>query len=145
MNVSGVSVWMRSHGRGLIVYDNDGAGLGESPALSDFLGVAGGKPQPPVRENSFGGIPFAPPQHPGYGITTAELSEAQRRFTNYARLRILGAGDREYGRGSKQSFEDMGLHKLIDELRDEIADAVNYLTFLDIQLSRWKTTLEEKL
>lgn len=127
------------------MYDNDGAGLGESPALSDFLGVAGGKPQPPVRENSFSGIPIAPPQHPGYGITTAELSEAQRRFTNYARLRILGAGDRDYGRGGKQSFEDMGLHKLIDELRDEIADAVNYLTFLDIQLSRWKTTLEEKL
>jgi len=127
------------------VYDNDGAGLGESPALSDFLGAKSEKSQQKYRGDRVGGIPIAPPQHPGYGITTAELSEAQRRFTNYARLRILGAGDREYGRGGRQSFEDMGLHKLIDELRDEIADAVNYLTFLDIQLSRWKTTLEEKL
>lgn len=127
------------------MYDTDAAGLGESPAITDFLGVAGGKPQPPVREDNTGGIPIAPPQHPGYGVTTEELAEAQRRFTNYARLRIMGTGNREYGRGSKQAFEDMGLHRLIDELRDEIADSVNYLTFLDIQLSRWKTTLEEKL
>jgi len=39
----------------------------------------------------------------------------------------------------------MSYHRLIDELRDEIADAVNYLTFLDIQLSRWKSTLEGRL
>ena len=57
----------------------------------------------------------------------------------------MGAGNREYSRGSKQAFEDMHLHRLIDEMRDEIADAVNYLTFLDIHLSRWKTTLEEEL
>jgi hypothetical protein len=59
-------------------------------------------------------------------------------------MRIVGAGNREYSRGSKQAFEDMGLHRLIDELRDELADAVNYLTFIDVQLSRWKTMLEEK-
>lgn len=127
------------------MYDTDGAGLGESPALADFLGPTGGKPQSIDREGGVSRIPIAPPQHPGYGVTTDQLAEAQRRFTNYARLRILGTGNREYGRGSKQAFEDMGLHRLIDELRDEIADAVNYLTFLDIQLSRWKTTLEEKL
>lgn len=127
------------------MYDNDGAGLGESPALADFLGYKDRKPQQADREDNTGRIPIAPAQHPGYGVTTDQLAEAQRRFTNYARLRILGTGNREYGRGSKQAFEDMGLHRLIDELRDEMADAVNYLTFLDIQLSRWKTTLEEKL
>ena len=126
------------------MYD-DGTGLGESPALTDFLGAKSEKSQQKYRGDRVGGIPIAPAQHPRYGVTTDQLAEAQRRFTNYARLRILGTGNREYGRGSKQAFEDMGLHRLIDELRDEIADAVNYLAFLDIQLSRWKTTLEEKL
>jgi len=126
------------------VYD-DGTGLGESPALSDFLGDTDRNARQAHGQDSFGRIPIAPPIHPRYGVTTQELAEAQRRFTNYARLRIMGTGEREYGRGSKQAFEDMSHHRLIDELRDEIADAVNYLTFLDIQLSRWKSTLEERL
>ena len=125
--------------------DDDTARLGESPAITDFLGIKDRKPRPHPRENRVGGIPIAPLIHPRYGVTTQELAEAQRRFTNYARLRIMGTGEREYGRGSKQAFEDMSYHRLIDELRDEIADAVNYLTFLDIQLSRWKSTLEGRL
>ena len=120
-------------------------GLGESPALADFLGYTGRDPRPGDWSDSSSGVPIAPPIHKGYGVTTQELAEAQRRFTNYARLRITGTGNREYSRGSKQAFEDMGLHRLIDEMRDELADAVNYLTFLDIQLSRWKSTLEERL
>lgn len=127
------------------MYEDDTAGLGESPALTDFLGVKDRKPQQAVGKDSSSGIPIAPAQHPGYGITTEQLAEAQRRFTNYARLRIMGTGNREYSRGSKQAFEDMSLHRLIDELRDEIADSVNYLTFLDIQLSRWKHELEVRL
>ena len=126
------------------MYD-DGTGLGESPALTDFLGAKSEKSQQKYRGDRVGGIPIAPPIHPRYGVTTEELAEAQRRFTNYARLRIMGTGNREYGRGSKQSFEDMSYHRLIDELRDEVADAVNYLTFLDIQLSRWKSELEGRL
>ena len=125
---------------------NDATGrLGETTvhAQADWLGYTNSRQG--NGQDNLGGIPIAPAQHPGYGITTEQLAEAQRRFTNYARLRIVGAGNREYSRGSKQAFEDMGLHRLIDELRDEIADAVNYLTFLDIQLSRWKSTLEEKL
>lgn len=125
--------------------DDDTARLGDAAALSDFLGYKDRKSEQADGEDNTGGIPIAPPIHKGYGITTDELAEAQRRFTNYARLRIMGTGNREYSRGSKQAFEDMGLHRLIDELRDEIADSVNYLTFLDIQLSRWKTTLEERL
>lgn len=144
MNASGVSAWVRSLLRGLIV-DDDTARLGESPAITDFLGHTGRKSRPGNREDNTGGIPFAPPIHAGYGVTTEELAESQRRFTNYARLRIMGTGHREYGRGGKQTFEDMSYHRLIDELRDELADAVNYLTFLDIQLSRWKSTLEERL
>ena len=125
--------------------NDDSARLGDATALSEFLGYQGAESEPADGEDRPVRVPIAPPEHKGYGITTNELAEAQRRFTNYARLRILGTGNREYSRGSKQAFEDMHLHRLIDEMRDEIADAVNYLTFLDIHLSRWKTTLEEKL
>lgn len=123
--------------------DQRGLGTAALNAQADWLGYTDSRQG--NRTNNPASIPIAPAQHPGYGITTDQLAEAQRKFTNYARLRIMGAGNREYSRGSKQAFEDMGLHRLIDELRDEIADAVNYLTFLDIQLSRWKSTLEEKL
>ena len=95
-------------------------------------------------EDTAGSVPVAPPKHAGYGITVDELAQAQRRFTNYARLRLTGVGKRDYDQGGKQAFEDMGLHRLINELRDEVADAVNYLTFLDIQLSRWKLALEDQ-
>jgi hypothetical protein len=125
--------------------NDDPSGLGESPALTDFLGVTDRKPRPGDGTDSAGRIPITPAQHPGYGITTKQLAEAQRRFTNYARLRIMGTGNREYSRGSRQAFEDMSIHRLIDEMRDELADAVNYLTFLDVQLSRWKSELEGRL
>lgn len=125
--------------------DDATAGLGESFANSERNWLGYRKPEPADRQDNPTGIPIAPPKHPGYGVTTDELAEAQRRFTNYARLRIMGTGNREYSRGGKQAFEDMSLHRLIEELRDEIADSVNYLTFMDIQLSRWKRTLEEKI
>ena len=125
--------------------DDSTAGLGEAFANSERHWLGYREPQQDDREDNPVRIPIAPPKHPGYGVTTEELAEAQRRFTNYARLRILGTGNREYSRGAKQAFEDMSLHRLIEELRDEIADSVNYLTFMDIQLSRWKRTLEEKI
>ena len=36
----------------------------------------------------------------------------------------------------------MSPQRILLELRDEIADAVNYLAFLDIQLQRWQRRLE---
>lgn len=123
--------------------NDDSAGLGESPALADFLGFANRASRQGNRTDSPSGLPLAPAQHAGYGITTEQLAEAQRRFTTYARMRLQGTGHRDYSYGNKQAFEDMGIHRLIDELRDEIADAVNYLAFLDIQMSRWKQRMEE--
>ena len=124
--------------------NDDTVRLGDAAAFSaaEWLGYRVTRPD--NWEDTAGNIPVAPPQHTGYGITVDELANAQRRFTNYARLRLTGVGKRDYDHGGRQAFEDMGLHRLINELRDEIADAVNYLTFLDIQLSRWKTALEEK-
>ena len=122
----------------------ESTGLGEHPALSEFLGNTDRKPQQADREDRAGGIPIAPAQHPEYGMTVEQLAESQRRFTNYARLRLQGTGSREYSYGNKQAFEDMDPHRLINEMRDELADAVNYLTFLDIKLARWKHEIEER-
>ena len=70
------------------------------------------------------------------------LKRAHKRFANYARFRIDSIG-REYDDGEQQRFESMSPQRLILEMRDELADAVNYLAFLDIQLSRWAQRLEE--
>lgn len=84
----------------------------------------------------------APVEHEAYGMTTAQLAEAQRKFTDYARLRISGIGHLDYSREESQAFEDMTAVHIAKELRDEIADAVNYLTFLDIKISRWLKQME---
>ena len=86
--------------------------------------------------------PLAQAKHPTYGVTTEQLAEAQRRFCNYARFRITETGDRQYSGSQSQAFESMAPQRILMELRDELADAVNYLTFLDIQLSRWQRRLE---
>lgn len=85
----------------------------------------------------------APVEHLPYGITTQQLADAQESFAAYARGRITGVGNRDYGFGSKQAFEDMPMRTIALELRDELADAVNYLTFLDIKLSRWLKLTED--
>lgn len=123
---------------------NDDSGL-ESVATTsqvDWLGYSGA--QQAGRDDSGEGISFAQAVHPPYGISSDELADAQRKFTTYARLRLQGVGHVQYDRGGKQAFEDMDIHRLINEMRDEIADAVNYLTFMDVQLSRWKNRLESK-
>ncbi len=75
-------------------------------------------------------------------MTVRELAKAQRMFSNYSRFRLQMQG-KEYDEGSEQAFERMTPQRLIMELRDELADAVNYLAFLDVQLSRWQREIEE--
>lgn len=84
----------------------------------------------------------APIEHEPYGMTTEQLAEAQHKFTGYARLRISGIGHLDYSKEHSQAFEDMTAVQIAKELRDEIADAVNYLTFLDIKINRWLKQLE---
>ena len=94
------------------------------------------------RDTHSAGAAVAQAKHPDYGITSEELAEAQRRFCNYARFRITDTGARQYSNARSQGFESMAPQRILMELRDELADAVNYLTFLDIQLSRWQRRLE---
>ena len=123
---------------------NDDSGLEPTTSTSQFDWLGHRRTHQTERNNRAEGIPFARATHPPYGISTDELAEAQRKFTTYARLRLQGVGHVQYDREGKQAFEDMDLHRLINEMRDEIADSVNYLAFMDIQLSRWKNRLESK-
>ena len=123
---------------------NDDSGLEPTTSTSQFDWLGHRRTQQTERNDSSEGIPFARATHPSYGISTDELAEAQRKFTTYARLRLQGVGHVQYDREGKQAFEDMDLHRLINEMRDEIADSVNYLAFMDIQLSRWKNRLESR-
>lgn len=88
------------------------------------------------------GSPIPQVKHQKTSMTVHELANAQRQFSNYSRFRLQMQGG-EYDHGDKQGFESMTPHRLIIELRDELADAVNYLAFLDVQLSRWQRTMED--
>lgn len=124
-----------------LIVDDDAVRLGEHPSYLDWLrSVCRDRRQDQGNDNPVSGQAT----HPGYGITTEQLADAQEQFTAYARSRITGVGNRDYSRGSIQAFENMPVGKLISELRDEIADAVNYLTFIDIQLSRWASVKGSK-
>jgi hypothetical protein len=88
------------------------------------------------------GSPIPQVKHQRSSMTIQELAKAQRMFSNYSRFRLQMQG-KEYDEGTEQAFERMTPQRLIMELRDELADAVNYLAFLDVQLSRWQREIEE--
>lgn len=83
--------------------------------------------------------PFAPP----FGLSTDQLIDHHRRATNYARFRIADAGAREYDRSDHQKIEEYEPARMLLEVRQEIADAINYLVGLDLQLGRWQRRIEE--
>lgn len=84
-----------------------------------------------------------PPLAPPFGLSTDDLVSYHRRATAYARFRIANAGSREYDRGDHQKIEEYEPSRMLLELRQEIADAVNYLVGLDLQLGRWQRRIEE--
>jgi hypothetical protein len=57
----------------------------------------------------------------------------------------MGTGQEQYSRAGHQAFENMSVPRIIDETLDELADIVNYSTFLAITLQRLKQKLEEAL
>lgn len=73
---------------------------------------------------------------PPYGLTVRQLADGQKALAAYARWRLYGVGRDQYDQGDHQKCEDMDIARLILEARDEIADLVNYLTFIDLRLDR---------
>jgi hypothetical protein len=83
------------------------------------------------------------PVYPPFGMTTIEFAECQKQFTNFARTRIYAGA--HYDKLTHQRMEELSAEEIVSELREEIADAVNYLTGLDIYLQRipWKLVEHE--
>jgi len=75
-------------------------------------------------------------------MTTLDLALAQSEFTRYARTRITGVGAEQYDNGHSQKFEEMSVSELVTETLDELADVVNYCTFLAVQLQRLQQRVE---
>jgi hypothetical protein len=74
------------------------------------------------------------PIYPPYGMTTEEFADCQATFTEFARQRIYSG--EEYDKLTHQRMEELTGEQIVNELREEIADAVNYLAGLDIYLAR---------
>lgn len=124
---------------------NDGTGVGSaSPNDRQIGGKSGVRRQDEwLGHGSRNASVF--PTFPQWGITTAQLALAQQDFTTYARDRLMGTGQEQYSRKDHQAFETMDVSRIIDETLDELADIVNYSTFLAITLQRLKQKLEEAL
>lgn len=84
-----------------------------------------------------------PPITPPFGLSVDELLTHHRRATNYARFRIADAGAREYAEENHQRIEEYDPARMLLEIRQEIADAINYLVGLDLQLGRWQRRIED--
>lgn len=121
---------------------DDERGVGEDTGAGNIYRPEIGNVRQVIGSATVAGSQIGQVKHPKSPITVHELSNAQRRFCNYARYRLL-MHSKEYDEGTEQAFERMTPQRLIMEVRDELADALNYLTFLDVQLSRWQRTIEE--
>lgn len=80
---------------------------------------------------------FPPPLPPAFGLTTEEFARYHRRACAYSRYRLLDAGSREYNEGDHQKMEEFDPHRILLELRQEVADAITYLVGLDLSIARW--------
>lgn len=79
----------------------------------------------------------AGPTYPPYGLNLEETLRAQEQFTRFARGRLVAnEATRNSHDPTIQSFENKSIPQVIRDVREELADIVNYLTFLDIHLQR---------
>lgn len=81
------------------------------------------------------------PSAPSEGMSSQELADFQREFSEWSRSRILTDGLRQYDRGSRQAFEDLDFPTLITYAQEELADIVNYAAMLSIKLQRLKESV----
>jgi len=77
---------------------------------------------------------YSLPSYPPFGMTSQEFADCQQQFTDFARTRIIKG--EQYDKLTHQRMEELNAQEIVNELREEIADAVNYLTGLDVYLSR---------
>ena len=81
------------------------------------------------------------PSAPSEGMTSQQLADFQREFSDWSRTRILTDGLQQYDRGNRQAFEDLDFPTLITYAQEELADLVNYAAMLSIKLQRLKESV----
>ena len=81
------------------------------------------------------------PTAPSEGMSSQELADFQREFSEWSRQRILTDGLQQYDRGDRQAFEDLDFPTLITYAQEELADIVNYAAMLSIKLQRLKESV----
>jgi hypothetical protein len=84
-----------------------------------------------------------PPQPPDYGLSPSEFARYHRKACAYSRMRLLDAGAREYDEADHQLIEEFDPHRILLELRQEVADAITYLVGLDLAIARWSDKIGE--
>ena len=84
-----------------------------------------------------------PPMPPEFGLTPEQFARYHRRACAYSRFRLLDAGSREYDEGTHQKMEEFDPHRILLELRQEVADAITYLVGLDLTIARWSDKIGE--
>lgn len=85
------------------------------------------------------------PEPPPIGMTSQQTADMVDEFVRFCQLRVKGVGDEQYSQGTHQKFEAMDLDELIEYMVEELADVVNYSTFLYVRLSRIRSALKSFL
>lgn len=59
-------------------------------------------------------------------MKSAELATEVEKIVKEAQSRVTGIGAEQYARGDTQKFEQMTLDALLDYMREELLDQINY-------------------
>lgn len=71
-------------------------------------------------------------------MTSEQLAAEVARIVADAQNRILGVGAEQYTESDGQRFESMELADLVDYVREETLDLINYGVMLTIRIDRIK-------
>ena len=95
----------------------------------DWVGIDRAKREQSVKGDS--GVRPAAPK-----LSTNDVAYEQFRLTSFARDRILGVGDEQYVTPENgQKYQSKPDAELVQDVKEEIADTINYLTFIYVNLA----------
>lgn len=75
-------------------------------------------------------------------MRSRELAEDVQRFVSLAQGRIEGTGNEQYSLDEGQLFETMTRSELIEYVREELLDTINYSVMMLIRLERLEEGLQ---
>ena len=73
-------------------------------------------------------------QEHGQGVRSEDLADYIMGLARLSASRVLKEGDREYNQGDRQAFEDKSTDQLRQEILEELADVVSYVSFIAIKV-----------